>query len=129
MNNIYVCIYINLYMYIHIYIGLRVERSQLAPDMKLSQEDLFSCISKNPNQSVRDYEEKFTHNIPMPVVLKGDVVFTLEGRKVYYNLLVQLIKLDEKVDIRDADFLRLIMDHIQSFERYIYMYICVYACT
>jgi hypothetical protein len=116
-------------MYIHIYIGLHVERSQLAPDMKLSQEDLFSCISKNPNQSVRDYEEKFTHNIPMPVVLKGDVVFTLEGRKVYYNLLVQLIKLDEKVDIRDADFLRLIMDHIQSFERYIYMYICVYACT
>ena len=76
--------------------------------------------TKNPNKSLRDYDEGFEHNIPMPIVVDKEIVYTFEGPKLYFSLLMQILDMEEqqRVDSDDSAFLRLVMDHIQVFERH-----------
>ena len=55
----------------------------------------------------------------MAIVKDGEAVFTVEGSKVYLEILRRIVVMDAK-DIKNAisrdsgDFLRLIVDHIQG---------------
>ena len=47
---------------------------------------------------MRDYHEKFEHNMPVPIVTKeGDIVYTFEGAKLYLNILKQIIRMEKEV--------------------------------
>lgn len=98
--------------------------SSYEPKTKLSTVEFWSNASKNPNKTVRDYHEKFDHNMPFPIVSKDDeIVYTLEGSRIYVELLKKLIILYEKnhktgIDVDHGDFLKLILNHIQIFERH-----------
>ena len=56
--------------------------------------------------------------MPVPIVNNGQLQYTFEGPKVYYNILNQLIGMEKSIDADDADFLKLIVDNIQIFERH-----------
>ena len=98
-----------------------------AQDITLDQ--FWEESAKNPNKSKRDYDEKFEHSMPMPVVVsdkdgQNDITYTFEGSKVYLNILIQIIDIGEDkvpgavVHYDNPDFLRLVMNHIQVFERH-----------
>jgi hypothetical protein len=89
-----------------------------APDYNVSQAKFWTLTAKNPNKTVRDYHEKFEHNMPMPVVKDGEVVYSFEGPQIYFNLLNQIIRMEGKVHFDDPDFLKLVVDHVQTFERH-----------
>lgn len=80
--------------------------------------EFWHLTSLNPNKSTRDYHEKFEHNMPVPIVFNGELRYTFEGPKVYYNILNQIIRMEKNIDVDDADFLKLIVDNIQIFERH-----------
>lgn len=84
--------------------------------------EFWASASKNPNKTIRQYDESFEHNVPMPIVVNGDIEFTLEGGMVYVGVLSRIIELHEKdpkcIQKDGNDFLRLIMDHVQLFERH-----------
>ena len=46
----------------------------------------WDSVTKNPNKTIRDYDEGFEHNIPMPVVVDKEVVYTFEGPKLYFSI-------------------------------------------
>lgn len=61
--------------------------------------------------------------MPLPIVVDGEMVFTLEGAMTYVQLLRRILQLYEKdprhgVHHDSGDFLRLVVDHIQLFERH-----------
>lgn len=56
--------------------------------------------------------------MPVPITNNGQLQYTFEGPKVYYNILNQLIRMEKNIDADDADFLKLIVDNIQIFERH-----------
>jgi hypothetical protein len=62
---------------------------------KISVGKFWEQTSKMPNKHTRDYFEHFDHNMPLPVVADKQLTYTIEGPKVYYNILLQLIALDE----------------------------------
>ncbi len=78
----------------------------------------WSLAAKNPVKSVRDYHEGFDHNMPVPVVSNGEVVYSFEGPALYFNVLNQIIAMERRVDADHPDFLRLVVDHVQIFERH-----------
>jgi len=88
------------------------------PDYDVSSSTFWSLTSKNPIKRVRDYNEKFDHNMPVPVVHEDEVVYTFEGPQIYFNLINQIIRLDESVHYDNPVFLKLVVDHIQIFERH-----------
>ena len=88
------------------------------PDYDLSPSKFWSLTAKNPIKRVRDYNEKFDHNMPVPVVHNDEVVYTFEGPQLYFNLVNMIIRMEEKVDFDDPEFLKLVVDHIQLFERH-----------
>lgn len=89
-----------------------------APDYHVTPSVFWSLTSKNPNKTVRDYHEKFDHNMPVPVVKGDEIVYSFEGPQIYFNLINQILRLDEKVHFDDPEFLKLVVDHIQLFERH-----------
>jgi hypothetical protein len=99
-------------------LGVEVTYGYLTPRNALAEAEFWKIAAKNPNKSIRDYDEKFEHSMPVPLVQNGELVYTLEGPKVYVNILMQLVKLDQRIDDDDPDFLKLIMDNIQMFERH-----------
>lgn len=54
----------------------------------------------------------------MPVVKDGELVYTFEGNLIYFNIVQQIIKMENQIDFDNANFLKLIMDNIQIFERH-----------
>jgi hypothetical protein len=56
--------------------------------------------------------------MPVPIVHQGEIIYSLEGPKIYFNILIQIIKMEKKIKFDDPDFLKLIMDNIQIFERH-----------
>ena len=89
-----------------------------APDYNISQSKFWSIVSKNPNKGVRDYHEKFDHNMPLPIVSKDEIVYTFEGPQIYFNLINQIIRMEKYIHYDNPDFLKLVADHIQIFERH-----------
>ena len=59
--------------------------------------DFFKAMPRIPNKSVQQYDEGFVQSMPLPVVLEGGIVFTMEGSKVYLNIIGQLVTLGKKV--------------------------------
>jgi hypothetical protein len=117
--------------------------STFEPNTTLTASEFWSNASKNPNKTVRDYHEKFDHSMPLPIVTNllqgkaraaagagakdGDgeetIVYTLDGSRLYVELLKKLTMLyegDHRTGIHsdNGDFLKLIMNHIQIFERH-----------
>lgn len=88
------------------------------PNYDIPMEAFWPLTAKNPNKTVRDYHEKFSHNMPVPVVSGGQVVYTFEGSQVYFNIVNQIIRLEKTVHHDHPDFLKLVTDHIQIFERH-----------
>jgi hypothetical protein len=84
--------------------------------------EFWSSAPKNPIKTVRQYDESFEHNLPLPFVSNGELMYTLEGPLMYIGVLRRLVELDEndhKAISKDgSDFLRLIVDHAQLFERH-----------
>ena len=80
--------------------------------------------AKNPNKTLRDYNEKFEHNMPLPIVRNGEMFYTLEGPAIYVQILEKIVWLEESgstangIHSDEGDFLRLVVDHIQIFERH-----------
>lgn len=97
---------------------LNVDTHNVAPGGDVSQEEFWSIVSKNPNKSLRHYDENFEHNIPLPIVHDGKLVYTFEGPRIYLNILLEIIKIEDKVHFDNPEFLRLIMNYIQIFERH-----------
>ena len=54
----------------------------------------------------------------MPVVQGTKLVYTMEGHKVYLNCLAQCVALEFSISHDNPDFLRLVIDNIQIFERH-----------
>lgn len=90
----------------------------MTPNYDISPEQFWDSAAKNPNKTMRDYDEKFEHNMPLPIVHNGELHFTFEGPKIYLNIVLQLLKMEDKVHDDDPEFLRLIMNYIQVFERH-----------
>jgi len=69
---------------------------------------------------MRDYDEKFEHSLPMPVVSDKHLTFTLEGSKLYLAILVQIATMFEDLTLHydNPDMVRLVVDHMQIFERH-----------
>lgn len=88
------------------------------PHYDISENEFWNAASKIPNKNPRDYNEFFEHSMPMPIVENGELMYTIEGPKMYLNVLVEIIKNEETIHYDDSTFLRLIMDHIQIFERH-----------
>jgi len=94
------------------------------PSINLGPDAFWANMSKNPNKSKRDYDEKFDHNMPMPVMQGNKITYTFEGSKVYLNLLIQIIDIGEgkipgaSLHYDNPDFLRLVTNHVQIFERH-----------
>eukprot|EP01032_Pedospumella_encystans_P013354 gene13354-15381_t len=88
------------------------------PDYNVTSATFWNLTAKNPNKTVRDYHEKFDHNMPVPVVKNDEIVYSFEGPQIYFNLVNQIIRMDEKVNFDDPEFLKLVVDHIQLFERH-----------
>lgn len=92
--------------------------------MFFSFSDFWRIAAKNPNKSVRDYNEKFEHNMPLPLVHGGEMLYTLEGPAVYVQILQKIVWLEESgvaprgVHSDEGHFLRLVVDNIQIFERH-----------
>lgn len=100
-------------------IPLPIEFNSNSPDANsITAKQFWHSASKNPNKTSRDYVEGFEHNIPLPVVLDKDIVYTFEGSKLYFTLLLQIIEMEKTIDRDSSAFLRLIIDHIQIFERH-----------
>jgi hypothetical protein len=103
---------------------VNVNVNALAPDYNLTLDEFWNESAKNPNKSTRDYDEKFEHNMPMPVISNYNVEYTFEGMKVYLNVLIHIIDIGEgkvpnaKIHYDNPDFMRLVMNHIQIFERH-----------
>ena len=96
----------------------------VVPYTNLDVESFWANATKNPNKSTRDYDEKFEHNMPMPIVHNNEITYTFEGSKVYLNILIRIIDIGEDkipgaaVHYDNPDFMRLVVDHIQIFERH-----------
>jgi hypothetical protein len=88
------------------------------PHYDITENEFWNAASKIPNKNPRDYNEYFEHSMPMPIVESGELMYTIEGPKMYLNVLVEIIKNEETIHYDDSTFLRLIMDHIQIFERH-----------
>jgi hypothetical protein len=84
----------------------------------INYETFWDIVQKNPNKTVGDYHEKFDHNIPVPIINHGELVYTFEGPLIYYNIINQLITMEEYIHYDNPIFLKLVMDHIQIFERH-----------
>jgi hypothetical protein len=84
----------------------------------INYQTVWEIIPQNPNKTVTDYNEKFDHNIPVPVITHGELVYSFEGPKIYYNIINQLITMEEYIHYDNPIFLKLVMDHIQIFERH-----------
>ena len=56
--------------------------------------------------------------MPVPIVSNGELVYSFEGAAIYFNLLNQIIAMEKKIGHDDPDFLRLVVDHVQIFERH-----------
>ena len=102
---------------------IQIHACDVVPGTDLDQAQFWKAAPKNPNKSVRDYHEKFEHSMPLPIVADGEVMFTLEGAATYVQLLQRIIQINEKDPRRgihhdNGDFLRLVVDHIQLFERH-----------
>lgn len=55
----------------------------------------------------------------MPIIQDNQIVYTLEGDKLYFSILMQIQSMEEeRIHYDDGNFIRLIMDHIQLFERH-----------
>lgn len=98
--------------------------STASPHTDISQSEFWSSAAKNPNKTLRDYDEKFEHNLPMPLVKGGEMVYTLEGPAIYVQILEKIVELEEGgstdmgVHSDEGDFLRLVVDNVQIFERH-----------
>lgn len=90
------------------------------PDVKaVTYEQFWKVVGKNPNKKVRDYNERFDHNMPVPIIHEGEIVYSFEGSQIYYNIINQIIQMDERdIHFDHPILLKLVMDHIQIFERH-----------
>ena len=69
----------------------------------------WDSAGKNPNKSYRDYDEGFEHNIPLPIVKEKEVIYTFEGPKLYFALLMQILNMKDQIHHDNSSFIRLIM--------------------
>ena len=102
--------------------GITVLADPRPPDIDLDKKpgEFWKNVSKHANKGLRDYNEKFKHNVPLPIVVNGEMVYTLEGSKVYLMILCRLLYLGEQnlIGSDDGDMIRLVVDHAQIFERH-----------
>jgi hypothetical protein len=89
------------------------------PDTNITSEEFWKIVAKNPNKTVKDYHENFNHNMPLPVLHEGELVYSFDGSQIYYNILNQIIQMDERdIHYDHPILLKLVMDNIQIFERH-----------
>jgi hypothetical protein len=85
----------------------------------IGYQEFWNIVSENPNKTIEDYHERFDHNIPVPIISHGELVYSFEGSSIYFNILHQIIEMkEEMIDYDNPIFLKLVMDHIQIFERH-----------
>ena len=99
-------------------LNLSIPGCPVLPEYNVSDRQFWDNAAKNPNKSIRDYYEKFEHNMPLPVIANKQLMYTIEGPKVYFNILLQLIKMEQQIHADFPNFLRLVVDNIQIFERH-----------
>lgn len=99
---------------------MEIGNYNIAPNYEVSSEVFWANTDKNPNKRPRDYHELFEHNMPMAVVdiPTGTLTYTIEGSKIYLNLLNEIIKMNTEVHHDNPAFLRLVVSHVQIFERH-----------
>jgi hypothetical protein len=97
-------------------------QTQAAPsEMNYSTPEKFwRNISKNQNKTVDEYTKGFGTNISFPIVSHAALSYTWDSSKVYVMLLRRLVYLGERHQLQadDGDFLRLVVDNMQAFERH-----------
>lgn len=95
-----------------------VESNVLSPRGRVTMQQFWDNASRIPSKSMRDYDEKFDHNIPVSIVDGTILAHTFEGSLIYLNLLNEFVKLEYDIGHDSPKFLRLIVDNIQIFERH-----------
>ena len=101
-------------------VPIHIQGNSLAPDTALSDQEFWKATERLPNKTMRDYDEKFEHSIPMPVVHDKGLTFTLEGSKLYLAILTQIATMFDARTLHydNPDMVRLVVDHMQIFERH-----------
>ena len=97
---------------------MRVPHSTQTPSYEVTPEQFWSYSAKNPNKRPRDYNELFSHAMPLPIVVEGQLKYSMEGSKLYLNILVEITNIEDHINHDDPQFLRLVINHAQIFERH-----------
>ena len=92
----------------------------IKPNYDLTPAEFWKNAKKLPNKTLRDYDEKFEHSMPLTVIDNYKLTYTIEGPKIYLNILLKILELyqNEQIHYDNPIMLRLITDHIQVFERH-----------
>jgi len=92
----------------------------IKPNYDLTPTEFWKNAKKLPNKTLRDYDEKFEHSMPLTVIDNYKLTYTIEGPKIYLNILLKILDLyqNEQIHYDNPIMLRLITDHIQIFERH-----------
>lgn len=97
-----------------------IETNPAPTDINSTAEEFWRNISKNQNKTVEEYTQGFGTNVSFPIVSHAELSYTWDSSKVYVMLLRRLVYLGERrqLDADDGDFLRLVVDNMQAFERH-----------
>ena len=100
--------------------SIPVSTYDIKPNYDLSPAEFWNNARKLPNKTLRDYDEKFEHSMPLAVIDNYKLTYTIEGPKLYLNILLKILELYQSDDIHydNPIMLRLVTDHIQIFERH-----------
>ncbi len=103
-------------------IPLHIQSNPTKPHIDLTPEEFWLSATKVPNKTLRDYDDKFEHSLPMSIVTNKALDYTIDGSQVYLAVLIQIAKMDEEIPSQvhydHPDFVRLVVDHMQIFERH-----------
>jgi hypothetical protein len=59
----------------------------IKPNYDLTPAEFWKNAKKLPNKTLRDYDEKFEHSMPLTVIDNYKLTYTIEGPKIYLNIL------------------------------------------
>ena len=109
--------------------SINVKNTIIVPDTQKSSYNpatdlnFWKTIGKNPNKSIRDYNDTFNQNVPMPFLKDKAIVYTYEGRQAYTQIINKIIDMYvlnhfHDIDINSYRFLDLLVNHLPLFERH-----------
>jgi hypothetical protein len=109
--------------------SIEVIHTDITPDTQTSAYNpatdtmFWKTIGGNPVKSLRDYNETFNQNTPMPFLKDNTIMYTYESKYAYNQIIHIIIKMYLKngfqdIHINSYRFLDLLVNHLPLFERH-----------